>query len=84
MRSHPSIPGVVFAAASGAVLVSRDYGTTWNSLPLPTSATILDLAIEDETLYAATDRGLFRYRFTRLRTVASPSSVLPLVTRARP
>ncbi len=41
------------------LLMSRDNGRTWSSLPLPPGLRALDAALGDHCLWLATDKGLF-------------------------
>jgi len=46
-------------AAGPDLLLSRDQGRTWSSLPIPRGVHALDAAIGDHCLWLATDKGLY-------------------------
>jgi len=46
-------------AAGPDLLLSRDEGRTWSSLPIPRGAHALDAAMGDHCLWLATDKGLY-------------------------
>jgi hypothetical protein len=46
-------------AAGPDLLVSRDKGRTWSSLPIPRGVHALDAAMGDHCLWLATDKGLY-------------------------
>jgi len=77
--AHPRMAGAVFAGSGDSVFASFDYGATWVFRPLPKGATVRDLAVSGETLYAATDGGLLEYTFVRIRVVpaAEPAEIGP-------
>jgi len=78
--THPTMAGVVFAASGDSVFRSFDYGATWVRLWLPKGAAVRDLAVSRQTLYAATDGGLFAYTFVQILPIP-PSPALPRLRR---
>jgi photosystem II stability/assembly factor-like uncharacterized protein len=63
VRRHPTDPSIIYAVTEDGLLRSADEGTTWSKLYDEINLFVSGLAVSTqggETLYLATDNGLFR------------------------
>jgi photosystem II stability/assembly factor-like uncharacterized protein len=63
---------------SGTMLITKDYGTTWNSLQVPTKVSLRSISIIDDSIICIVGGGfnskIFEYEGVILRTIDKGSS----------